>query len=189
MSLQALNYCSQALVRLGGKPIQSFLDGSAEADIASILYPSIRDSLLSSYGWSFATGQISLPRLETDPLSEFSYAFQLPQDFLRALSAGSTETGQGLRYRLGRNMVFANSETLILTYIFRPEEDQFPAYFVSALIAKLAAEFCIPLTENTSRSEILYRLADQEFAKSRQIDAQQDTPNRLKNFTLIDVRN
>jgi len=56
------------------------------------------------------------------------------------------------------------------------------------LIARLSAEFCIPITESTSRSEAMAKLAREEFARARQIDAQQDSPNRLENFTLIDVR-
>jgi hypothetical protein len=53
----------------------------------------------------------------------------------------------------------------------------------------MAAEMTIPVTENTSRAESMFRMADQEFAKARQIDAQLDTPNRLEQFILTDIRN
>jgi hypothetical protein len=56
------------------------------------------------------------------------------------------------------------------------------------MISRLAAEFCIPVTENTNRADALYRLADIEYSRARQIDAQQDSPNRIENFSLIDVR-
>ena len=42
--------------------------------------------------------------------------------------------------------------------------------------------------EGTSRAEIMFRMAETEFARARQIDAQQDTPGRLERFTLIEAR-
>ena len=57
-----------------------------------------------------------------------------------------------------------------------------------ALIAQLSAEFCIPVTESTSRSNAMAKNAKAEFIRARQIDAQQDSPNRLEHFNLIDVR-
>jgi hypothetical protein len=94
-----------------------------------------------------------------------------------------------LNYRIARGRLQANSDSVLLTYIFRPEEEEFPPYFDAALIARLSAEFCIPVTENTSRAEAMFRLADGEFQRARQIDAQQDSPNRIEDFSLIDVRN
>ena len=75
-----------------------------------------------------------------------------------------------------------------MTYIAEIDEVDFPAFFDSILITKLAAEFSIPVTESTSRTEMLYSQAEKEITKARHIDAQQDSPNKLENFTLIDVR-
>lgn len=188
MALNDVALCSRALIRLGAAPITSFADGTAESEIAGALFAPVRDSLLSSYPWSFATGQISLSRLSHGPIADYQSAFALPNDYLRAISAGGGGRGRGLNYRIARGAVHTNAEDVTLTYIFRPEEEEFPAYFDMALIARLAAEFCIPVTESTSRAEALIRLADLELKKARQIDAQQDTPNKIENFTLIDVR-
>jgi hypothetical protein len=35
---------------------------------------------------------------------------------------------------------------------------------------------------------VLYKLAEDEFRKAKQIDAQQDSPARLESFPLVDVR-
>jgi len=188
MALTDIGLCSRALTRIGAHPITSFSDGTAESEIAGILYGSARDALLSAYGWSFATGQVQLTQLSTPPVADYRYAYQLPNDFLRAMSAGGPGRGRGLNYRLSRGALHTNADAVILTYIFRPDESEFPPYFDMALIARLAAEFCIPVTEGTSRAEALFNLAEQEYAKARQIDAQQDTPNRIEDFTLITVR-
>lgn len=188
MALNDVALASRALIRLGAAPIASFNDGSAEAEIAGALFAPIRDSLLSAYGWSFATGQTALGMMEAVPLADYARAFALPDDFLRALSAGTGGKGRGLRYRIARHTLHTDAESVLLTYIFRPGEEEFPPYFDAALIARLSAEFCIPVTENTARAETLFRMATAEFERARQIDAQQDSPGRIEDFSLIKAR-
>ncbi len=188
MALNDIGLCARALARVGVHPITSFADGTAESEIAALLYPPLRDAILSSYPWSFATAQISLTRLETAPVADYAYAYQLPSGFLRALSAGMGTRGRGVSYRLVQNQLHSDASAITLTYVYRPEEEDFPPYFASAVITRLAAEFCLPLTENTARAEALARLADQDLIRARQIDAQQHSPNRIERFPLIDAR-
>jgi hypothetical protein len=188
MSLNDIALCSRALIRLGAQPISSFDDGSAEAEICGALYPQSRDAILSAYGWGFATGVVALLKLDENPINGYKHAFALPNDFLRALSAGNDGLSHGIDYRIMNGKLFTNADTIILTYIYRVDESAFPPFFQTALIMRLAAELCIPLTENTSRFDAMMRIAETEFAKARQIDAQQDTPQRLKRFPLSDVR-
>ena len=188
MALSDVALCARALIRIGAAPITSFDDGTAESEIAGALFGPIRDALLSAYAWSFASGQVALSQLETAPLADYGFAFGLPDDYLRAISAGTGRKGRGLNYRIARGALHTNASAVVLTYVFRPEEEEFPPYFDQALIARLSAEFTIPVTENTSRAEAHFRIAEQEFERARQIDAQQDSPNRIENFSLIDVR-
>lgn len=188
MALNDVALASRALIRIGAAPITTFSDGTAEAEIADALFAPVRDALLSAYAWSFATGQVALTQLEAAPIADYSYAYQLPTDFLRALSAGTGTRGRGLNYRIARGALHTDASAVVLTYIFRPDEEEFPPYFDQALIARLAAEFTIPVTESTSRAESLFRLAEKEYERARQIDAQQDTPGRIEDFTLINVR-
>lgn len=188
MALSDVALASRALIRLGAAPISSFEDGTAESEIAGALYAPIRDALLSAYPWSFATGQVALDKLETPPEADYENAFQLPNDYLRVISAGAGGRGRGLTYRIMRGVLHTNSSEVMLTYVFRPDESEFPPYFDAAVIARLAAEFTIPVTENNSRAEVMHRLAQHEYERARQIDAQQDTPNRIEHFSLIDAR-
>lgn len=188
MALNDVGLASRALIRIGAAPITSFTDGSAEAEIANALFEPTNNALLSSYAWSFATAQANLTQLTSEPIADYQYAFQLPNDFLRALSAGTGSRGRGLNYRIYKNELHTNSSIVLLTYIFRPAEENFPPYFDQAVIARLAADFTIPVTESTSRAEAMLRLAESEFQRARQIDAQQDSPNRIESFSLTDVR-
>lgn len=189
MALNDVALASRALIRIGAAPITSFEDGTAESEIAGALFAPVRDALLSAYAWGFATGQVELSQLAAPPVADFAHAYGLPNDFLRALSAGRGTRGRGLHYRLARGALHTNADQVVLTYIFRPAEEEFPPYFDQALIARLSAEFTIPITESTSRAEAHFRIAEKEYERARQIDAQQDTPGRIENFTLVDVRN
>jgi hypothetical protein len=189
MALNDIAICSRALIRLGAQPISSFDDGSVESEICGALYAQSRDALLSAYGWSFATGQVELSALDETPSGEYRNVFALPNDYLRALTAGSGNgSTSGLDYRIMHGKLYCNSVTVLLTYIYRANESEFPPYFDSILISRMAAELCIPLTENTSRFDTLMRLAETEFSRARQLDAQQHRPQRLKQFPLTDVR-
>jgi len=188
MALSAIGLCSRALLRLGATTIASFEEGTAESEVAANLYPPIRDAVLSSHPWSFATAQGTLPRLAADPVADWEAAYQLPADFLRVLSAGPDGAGRGLSYRLAEKRLFCNSDDVTLTYIFRPEEAAFPPFFDQMLIARLTAEFCIPITESTTRAQFLFRLAEDEFRRAKLIDAQQHTPVAIADFPLVEVR-
>ncbi|MDB5371016.1 MAG: hypothetical protein JWP20_2574 [Roseomonas sp.] len=188
MALSALVLCSRALLKIGAQPVASFDEGTAEAEVAVNLYPSVRDALLSAHPWSFASGQMELPRLLDTPHADYRYAYQLPADFLRALSAGAGGSGRGLNYRLHERRLHTDADRVTLTYLFQPSESEFPPFFASALVTRLAAEFCIPLTESTSRAELLHRLAENEFRSARLTDSQQDTVRALEDFPLITAR-
>ncbi|MBL4747324.1 MAG: hypothetical protein JKY17_00570 [Magnetovibrio sp.] len=187
MASNSIALCSRALLKIGCRSITSFDEGTAEAEVAGNLYETTRDALLSAHPWSFATAQETLPRLEAVPIADYTYAFQLPSGFLRALSAGAGR-GKGLNYRIQERRLHTHSPDVVLTYIFRPVETEFPPFFDQILIARLAAEFCIPLTDSTSRTEALLKIASHEFRQARLIDSQQDTPSAIDDFTLVGVR-
>jgi len=188
MALSALVLCSRALLKIGAQPIASLDEGTAEAEVAAHLYPAVRDALLSAHPWSFATGQMALPRLVEAPQADHAHAYQLPADFLRVISAGGAGSGRGLEYRLRENRLHTDAPEVTLTYLFRPAESAFPPFFAAALAARLAAEFCIPLTESSSRADLLHRLAESELRHARVADSQQSTPRALEHFPLIAVR-
>ena len=188
MKYNPINICSTALIKLGAKSISSFEEGTVEAEVASKMYPLVRDALLSSYPWNFAVCQKKLNRLNVVPIADFQYAYALPNDFLRVISAGNGTRGAGIEYRILENHIHTNSTEALLTYIFRPEEANFPPFFYEALVAKLAAEMCLPLTENTAMAQELLKRAESIIASARLTDSQQATPKRVEDFTLIGVR-
>lgn len=187
MTQSAVALCARALISLGARPIASFEESGVEAQVCRELYPGLRDSLLSAHPWNFAVAQARLPRLAAGPVADFAHAFQLPADFLRALSAGDGTRGRGVEYRIAERRLHVDAPQVTLTYVFRPRESDFPPFFGHALTARLAAAFCLPITESTSRAEMLGRLAESEYQRAKQVDSQQDVPPRLSGFPLVEA--
>ena len=188
MTQTAIDICSCALVKVGTQPISSFTENSAEAQVATQLYEPTLQALLSAYPWRFALQQKELPRLAQNPDADYTYAYALPNDFLRAISAGTSHRGKGILYRIYQNQLHSDSENVILTYISRPLEENFPPFFTQLLILKLAEEFTLPLTESTARADYFNKLFLNTFSSAKLTDAQQSIPSVFQDFSLIEVR-
>jgi hypothetical protein len=188
MTITDVEICSVALVKLGAKELSSFDDETVEADVARRLYEVTLRGLIASHPWHFSMAEAELETVDEAPIAGFSNVFALPPDLLRIISAGAGGRARGLDYRLTGGRLHASSSRAFLRYQHRAETVVFPAFFVQALTAKLAAEFCLPLTESTSRADALYKLAAAEHKVARLIDSQQATPRAVEDFTLIAAR-
>lgn len=193
MALSDIALCARALVMIGAAPIVSFEDDTAEAEVAGMLYPAIRDGMLAAYPWRFAARGAWLARRTGsgegggDAPDAGEGRFVLPGDFIRLLSL-ETEGGAVPEFELVQGAVRCAADRAYLRYVGRMAEGAFPAFFDLALIMRLAAEFCVPLTESTSRAEYLFKRAEDQFRSARLADAQQSTPRAIGDFTLIGAR-
>ena len=188
MSYTKIDLCSCALVKLGAGAIASFNEATAEAKACMQLYEPTLEALLGAYPWRFALEKTELSRLVTAPMADYQYAYQLPNNCIRILSAGNGTKSHGLKYKIVGQTLHTNAENVIISYIGRPDESTFPTFFCQALIAKLAAELCLPLTESTTRSDYMYGRAEEEFRIAKLTDSQQDVPACFQDFSLIEVR-
>ena len=188
MAMTALELCAAALLKLGAQPIGSLDDDTVEANCARRLYGMTRDALLCVHPWSFARAQVELTPQATAPIADFAHAFALPADHLRTISVGARGSGRGVAYRLQGGAILCDAEAITLTYQRRVDEGDLPAFFLPLLVSRLAAELCVPLTENTARAGELLRLAETELRLARLVDSQQGTPRQIDDFTLVAVR-
>lgn len=195
MALSDVALCARALVMIGAAPISSFEEEGAEAEIARMLYPAIRDGMLAGYPWRFAAKGAWLSRLSSDDGGDGDDGarrggmalFALPRDFIRLLSL---ENGGGkvAAFELRDQAVLVAGESARLCYVARLPEGSFPAWFDLALMTRLAAEFCLPLTESSTRAEYLFKRAEDQLRSAKLADAQQSTPQAIEGFSLIEAR-
>ena len=111
MTFTATGICSRALVKLGADSISSFEEETTEAHIAEQLYDPTVDALLASYPWRFALNQVTMSRLAEKPSADYRYAYAIPNNCIRILSAGNTVRSSGLDYRILKNQLHTNSES------------------------------------------------------------------------------
>lgn len=188
MTLSDIEICSVALVKIGASDIAAFDDETVEADVASRLYDVTLNGLIVTHPWHFTLAEAELEAVDEPAQAGFAHAFAMPDDLLRIISAGAGSRARGVEYRVAGRRLYANAPRILLSYQRRPATVDFPPFFVQALIARLAAELCIPLTEGTSRAEALYGLAAAELRIAKLLDSQQATPRAVEDFTLIAVR-
>ena len=192
MALSDVALCARALLMIGAAPISSFEEDVAEAEIARMLYPTVRDGMLAGYPWRFAGRGAWLSRLADEDASvstmDGSTMFALPRDFIRLLSL-EHEGGKIAQFELRDQAIKVAGESAYLAYVARLPEGSFPAWFDLALMARLAAEFCLPLTESSTRAEYLFKRAENQLREARLADAQQSTPHAIDDFSLISARN
>lgn len=177
-----INICSRALAAIGANAISSFEEGTAEAEVAANKYETAKKDLLSIYNWTFALSEAYMAKLKADEQAVYKYLYELPEDCLRVMTVYDTH----YTFRFGK--INTDNEKPMLMYIANVSEEAMPAYFVTALIDRLARDFLIPITAKNSDYSLFDNIYQRTLANAKNIDAQSKTPSRIKNFNYIGVR-
>jgi hypothetical protein len=181
----SIDLASNALLLIGEETISSFTDDSTAALVAANLYELTFESLLTLHPWRFASKQATLSRLTDTPVTEWSYAYQLPADFM---VAQHIDDGNEM-YQIYGDKLYSNNTSIILDYTFKPDESFLPAYFAELLEYRLASVFAIPITESTSKGEYYASLAIRQMTKAKTIDSQMSPSSApVGNSPLINNR-
>ena len=166
-----------ALRRIGATPIVSLSDGSESANAVGDIYEELRDDLLASHPWNFATKREGLAQSATAPGFEFDHAYPLPSDWLRTISVHDNDAGHGtILYRMeqvnSQRAIVTSSDEVWLRYVSRvTDPNLMTPDFRSALAFVLARDLSIPLASSNTLHEQMERMASRMIAKARSADA------------------
>tara|TARA_R100001460_G_scaffold65074_1_gene105414 strand:- start:31 stop:648 length:618 start_codon:yes stop_codon:yes gene_type:complete len=197
-----LSICSDALILLGAAPLSSFTEGTDTAQACDRLYPDLKNTLLSTYVWSWTLAKIQLQRLSTKPVNEWEYAYQMPGDDLTGALAvfESDSTAQrSVRYgwEIYGDQLVTNMETVFIDYQQTITEAKMPNYFVRLLRTALAAELAIVITDQASKADYFRALAYGSpgengrgglMREAMNIDARGQSTQIVEDYSLIQVR-
>ena len=197
-----VSICSDALILLGAEPITSFTDGSDSAQACSRLYPDLRDTIISSYVWSWSLKKSQIARLSTAPVNEWQYAYQLPGDMLSGVlavfeTAGTTERSRRYGWEIYGEQLFTNMETVYIDYQQSIVESKMPVYFVDLLKNALAAELAIVITDQAGKADYFRGIAygspmengrGGKMRSAMNIDARGQSTQIVEDYSLIEVR-
>ncbi len=159
MTDSRIDVASQALARLGEPAISSFEEDSETAEKVARLYEPTILQLLSSHDWSFATRRASLPEdASGTPINEWTRAFLLPTlrtervgKIMSVFNSTSLRSPKVFDFELQERWLFTDYETIVVEYIARVPETDWPGYFHTLAIEALAATLALPVTEIASK--------------------------------------
>lgn len=179
----AVSICSNALLMLGDKPINSFAEASDRAKLAANLWPQLRDYVLRSHPWNCAVKRQVLSPLTEAPAFGFSYAFLLPSDWLRTLQIG--EDGERPEYRIESRSILMNEGTCKLRYIWRNDNPAtWDALLVHAMTLVMKAAFAYPITQAGSIEQLAQQVLAPILKQARAVDGQEDDVDYLDDSPL-----
>jgi len=167
-----IDLCSMALLKLGEKPIQSWREDSAAAQLSRTLFEPTVDTLLSLFPWRFATKTLVLNKTADGD-------FLIPSEVLRILKCNGQITG---------NKINAAENTITILAVVKTEPEMFPGYFATLVATKLAMEFCVPLIGDSNVFKMMTALYESEFQSAKFIDSTTSNQSNIGNFSLIDSR-
>lgn len=197
-----LSICSDALILLGAAPLSSFTEGSDTAQACDRLYPDVRDTILSTYVWSWTLKKSQLARLSTNPVNEWSYAYQLPGDMLSGALAvfetnSTVERSRRYGWEIYGDQLYTNMETVYIDYQSNVSESKMPPYFVRLLRTALASELAIVVTDQASKADYFRAMAYGSpgdsgrggmMREAMNIDARGQSTQIVEDYSLIEVR-
>ena len=198
-----LSICSDALILLGASPISSFTEGTDTAQACDRLYPDLRDTMLSTYVWSWTLKKSQIARLSTNPINEWQYAYQLPGDMLSGVLAvfesnSTTERSRRYGWEVYGDQLYTNMETVYIDYQASVAETKMPNYFVRLLRTALAGELAIVVTDQAAKADYFKAQAFGSpgengrgglMREAMNIDARGQSTQIVEDYSLIEVRN
>lgn len=172
-----LSLINAALTRIGEPPITSLTSSATGAKIANENYDVLVEGELSNYPWKRASKIEQLDRLdadtEGDPPEPWTAAYQLPEDLveIRTVKVG----GQPIPYEVHGDSILCDaseSDEVILHYIWRAAEVDWPPWFRLGIVYRLEALFLRGIGERYKEAAERDNSAEEQFAKARNRDSQ-----------------
>lgn len=170
--------CNSALIKLGASTVMSLTDGSKNANLCNAQYARLRDELLRSHNWNFASTRRTLAQLSDIPAFGFDHAYQLPSDWLRTVSVHDNEAGdRAVRYKIEGRRLLCSAPRVYLRYVRQvTDPNEMDVAFRETLAWKIAADLAIPVVQSTTTREQMTDGFDASLARARAVDAIEDFP-------------
>jgi hypothetical protein len=189
MPVSDVDVINGALLQLGAQTISAIGEDSVAGELSAATYETIRDRVLASHPWGFATKRVQLTELSPVPATGtgFDRRFQLPTDYLRVLELIDARDEDWVIE--DQELLTSFVDDVFVKYIRRVETPgKFSAPFVEALQSILASEWAEPLTSSNSLSNRMDRAAEVRMRRSRSFDGQESAMQIVEHYSWIQKR-
>lgn len=186
-SYTKIKIISLALNYLGKGPINSIAGSGEFAEAAEDVYNLLFPSLITDGSWRFAakTQELSLLTGVTPQISSWSYAWQLPADYLEAIRLDPS-----VDYMIyASKQLYANTNSsLVLEYYYQPEEESLPPYFVRFFAYYLASDMAYAIARDKTLAKVYDEKAKIAFAQGQAADAASHPNVSIRKIRYISAR-
>lgn len=185
MSTSAVSICSNALLRLGDEPIDSFEQTDDRTRLVANLYEQKRDAVLRAHPWNCATKRTILSPDTDGPVFGWAYQFSLPSDWLRVASVGIDVNNQD-DYEIEGRKILMDTSVCYLRYIWRNAvESTWDALLIDAMTEVMVASCAYAITKSTSKEELTEAIVSRVLKQARAADGQDNPPEQLGDYPLL----
>lgn len=186
-----LSIINAAATRTGNSPITSLSGSEIVAVVAKANYELLVEGELSNYPWKRASKVKQLSRLDPDEMGEppepWTAAYQMPSDLTEIRTV--KVAGRSIDYEVHGDTILcdaAESDEVILHYVWRSAESDWPAWFRLGMIMRCEAMFLRGIGERYREAEARDAAADEQFAKASNRDSQsQPSRNPVRSGALV----
>lgn len=177
---------NQALIKIGANIINDLSEGSIEATLAGQLWSVSRRAVLRSHPWNFAVREQSLAPSIGQSSYNYTYAQQLPANFLRLIKVFDQND-----YKIQNGYLFTNYNPTVIKYIYdNTDPNTWDSVFTDVVSSRLAAELSYPLTKSAALMTSMFNIYAAKLQTARYIDASEEASDRIAEFDspFISVR-
>lgn len=171
ITLLDVDICNQALNILGESPIANLTDLTNDRAVTCALhYPTLKETLLSEFPWTFARKRVRLAALTESPIG-YDFQYQLPSESIREAPiavylSDETNAPDFKDYRIERDRLLTSQPDIFIEYEFSPPENEWPAYFANLVVYALAERIEEPITAEVDPTR---NLSFRVYGKNREI--------------------
>jgi hypothetical protein len=175
-TVTTLDVANMALALLLEAPIDNLDDDDKVARLVNLHFDTVVESELTKYAWSWAR-KISdeITASDSGLADQYQYAYELPDDFLRALwvTRDGRPDGAPVTYTAWADGLRSDYEgPLVIGYVaaFMDPAD-WTALFTDVVAAQLAIRLAYPITAKQSMIEVAQNAYDRAVAEALRVDA------------------
>lgn len=177
-----LTVINAAATRTGNEPVSALTtSGGPVAALALNNYEDLVKAELSNYPWKRASKIAQLERLDPDVVGEppepRTAAYQLPPDLVEIRTV--KVSGYPIDYEVHGDKILCDAgedDEVILHYIWRVTESDWPPWFREGVIRRMEAVFLRGIGERYREAQARDEAAQDQFATARNRDSQSQTP-------------
>jgi len=190
----SLAICNLALDLLSQPAISSISEATVQARRCARWYDATRRELLRMHFWNFAKKQVELSRSSTvTPLEGYTDAYKLPNDYIRLMNIGDTQTSlQQMDFNIVNGYLYLNNSGAagqIITYIFDEVlVVRYDPLFVRLFAALLAKNMAYSFTQKNTVVQSLAEEVQMLLVQAAGSDGQERPPKKRITSSYLAAR-